>query len=92
MIFGLASFEECRYVAPPGDGAMERFYQRVTKERDDVEVINLDQAVCPFLPICDPVVGGLVVRWDHQHIAVAYSATLGDDLAVRLRSVGLLGG
>jgi hypothetical protein len=32
--------------------------------------------VCPFLPICDPIVNGMVVKWDADHLARRFSESL----------------
>lgn len=83
--------EDCRYVADTTPSAVDRMYGRMARSRTGVEVVDLDQLVCPYLPICDPVVAGRVVRWDYQHLATAYSASLGDELTEVFRGKGLLG-
>jgi hypothetical protein len=39
---------------------------------DGAHLLDLDATVCPFQPICDPVVDGLVVRWDNNHVTLTY--------------------
>ena len=42
----------------------------------DVYTIDLDRLVCPYLPICDPIVGGIVVKKDR---AAHHRRVLGGD-------------
>jgi hypothetical protein len=64
--------EECRFVASPGPLGEEEAMREVASGADGVHLVDLDQVVCPFLPICDPVVRGLVVRWDNNHVTLTY--------------------
>jgi hypothetical protein len=32
--------------------------------------------LCPYLPICDPVINGVMVRKDHEHITTAFAVSL----------------
>ncbi|MFN8017164.1 MAG: hypothetical protein U0P45_03480 [Acidimicrobiales bacterium] len=82
--------EECRYVVDTQPSPVDRLYRAEARRRDDVEVATFDRLVCPYLPICDPLVDGRVVRFDYQHIATAYSASLGDELDAWFRAADLL--
>lgn len=73
--------EDCRYVARTRETWVDELYAAEAERVDGVAVANIDELICPYLPICDPVVGGRVVRWDYQHLTASYSASLGDDLA-----------
>jgi hypothetical protein len=57
---------------------------------DDIYTLNLDNVVCPYFPICDPVVDGLIVKRDVGHLTGAFSESLTDDLQAFLRYTGLL--
>jgi hypothetical protein len=46
----------------------------------DVRSIDIDPLVCPYLPTCDPIVDGVLVRVDHDHISFAWSAHMAEDL------------
>ena len=71
-----AQFEEgCRYVARANPSRLERYYRKVANGTD-IYSIDLDRLVCPYLPICDPIVGGLVVKRDSQHITAGFSKKL----------------
>jgi peptidoglycan/LPS O-acetylase OafA/YrhL len=67
--------DACRYITLPGPTPLERYYRSLADGRD-VFSIDLDRLVCPYLPICDPMVGGIVVKKDAQHITAAFSAAM----------------
>ena len=69
---------------------MEQLERDQADGSERVTTVDLDRLICPFLPICDPIVGGNVVRWDFQHLAEEYAATLGDELATYFRAIGVL--
>jgi hypothetical protein len=46
--------------------------------------------VCPYLPICDPVVGGVVVKWDGQHLTTRFARALAGPVTTYLRDNGLI--
>jgi peptidoglycan/LPS O-acetylase OafA/YrhL len=80
--------EDCRYAADTAPNLIDLLYRNIADP--SVVVANFDRLVCPYLPICDPVIGGVVVRWDHEHISTAYSATLGPALTDYFKGAGLI--
>ena len=68
--------DECRYVASQGPMGVERMYRDVAASEDDVWDFDIDQLVCPYLPICDPVIDGTIVKRDQGHITASYSRTI----------------
>jgi hypothetical protein len=82
--------EECRYVTMPDPTPLERFYRQLAAKYDDVVSLDVDRLVCPYLPICDPVVNGVVVRWDPGHLTQTFARALGPAIGVTLRKQGVL--
>jgi len=82
--------EDCRFIADTTRIPTDDIYRDAAIGRPDVSVVNLDRLACPYLPICDPVIEGKVVRWDFQHLAFAFSRSLGVDLASFFEAQGLL--
>ena len=41
---------------------------QVAKQTNNVYSLDLDKQVCPLLPICDPVIGGQIVKMNPSHI------------------------
>jgi peptidoglycan/LPS O-acetylase OafA/YrhL len=56
--------------------------------RHHVTVVDLDAEVCPRLPVCDAVLGGVVVRHDVDHVSVPFASSLGTVLDSRLAAAG----
>ncbi len=71
--------DECRYVAFAGPTPLERYYRTIANG-NDLFSIDLDRLVCPYLPICDPIVGGVVVKIDRQHISAPFSTAMADSI------------
>jgi hypothetical protein len=82
--------DECRFVTSNGPSRLERVDRAVADERDNVWSLDFDIQVCPYLPICDPIVGGLIVRRDPTHISTVFSGTLTPAFARFLDDNGVL--
>jgi peptidoglycan/LPS O-acetylase OafA/YrhL len=82
--------EDCRFVAHTAPNQTELLFRRLAKTDPSYIDANLDRLACPYLPICDPVIGGVVVRWDRLHLATAYSATLGPALMTFFENAKLI--
>jgi peptidoglycan/LPS O-acetylase OafA/YrhL len=69
--------DECRFVATDGPTPIERLQRAIAKRNEgQVWSLDLDRQTCPYLPICDPIVRGLVVRRDPTHLAAKFTASL----------------
>ena len=68
--------DECRFVASQSPSPTELYYRRLARSSNHVWDLDLDRLACPYLPICDPVVRGKIVWYDHSHLSVGYSRTL----------------
>ncbi|MCU1350989.1 MAG: acyltransferase [Acidimicrobiales bacterium] len=84
--------EECRYTAPIIPTALEVFERKLAAKDPRLFSADFDKLVCPFLPICDPIVGGTIVKWDGQHLTHRYALTLAPKIEAFLRDNRLLGG
>ena len=82
--------EDCRYIA----NTKPSWYELLTRQRDraskQIWSADFDRLVCPYYPICDPVVGGIVVKWDGKHLTTRFSKTLADPIAAYLRDQDLI--
>ena len=70
--------DECRFVTSTAPLAEEVFSRQLAEKYSDVWSLSLDDLVCPYLPICDPVVDGTVVRSDDEHLTAAFALGIGD--------------
>jgi SGNH domain (fused to AT3 domains) len=82
--------EECRYVTRAEPTPLEEIYRRLDAADDAVWSTDIDQLVCPFLPICDPIVNGQVVRTDVSHLSTGFAETLAPALEDYLVSNGIV--
>jgi peptidoglycan/LPS O-acetylase OafA/YrhL len=82
--------EQCRYTANPSPSPIERLYRGLAKEDHRIYSLDLDRDVCPLLPICDPVIGGVIVKMNATHITTQYSHALGPRVDIELRSDAIL--
>jgi peptidoglycan/LPS O-acetylase OafA/YrhL len=82
--------EECRYVTNVSPDSLELFYRRLARQNSDVYSADFDRLVCPFLPICDPVVDGQIVKWDSRHLTVKFSETLAPRIDDYLKQAGII--
>jgi len=85
-----SSVDACRYVARASPSRLERYYRQAANG-SDVFTLDLDRLVCPYLPICDPIVGGVVVKRDSQHITAGFSQKLAAPIQSLLASDGIVG-
>lgn len=67
----------------------ERALEQRAATRRDVTVIDLDRAICPRLPVCDAVVGGVITRKDVDHVSVQFARALTGELDRRLAAAGV---
>ena len=54
----------------------EGVYRDLARNSSSVMAIDLDRLVCPELPLCAPIVDGVVVRTDTDHLSVSFVKTL----------------
>ena len=53
-----------------------RHYRELARTQGHVWDLDISKLICPYLPICDPVVDGKIVWYDMSHISDSYSRTL----------------
>jgi peptidoglycan/LPS O-acetylase OafA/YrhL len=85
------TIEQCSYVeSRPSPDPLEAYYRQLAKRDTGVLSTNLDRLVCPFLPICDPVVDGQIVKWDPTHLTVRFAEAIAPQVNSYLQASGLL--
>ncbi len=82
--------ESCRYVARVKPDPLELFYRSLDRRYDDVWSADFDRLVCPFLPICDPIVDGQIVKADRTHLTDKFAKSLATPVAEYLKQEGVL--
>ena len=82
--------EQCRYVASALPDRYVRFLRQVAKQHRNVWSVDLDHLVCPFLPICDPIVNRQIVKWDPTHLTVKFAQSIAPQLNTYLQQNNIL--
>jgi hypothetical protein len=82
--------EQCSYVATPKPGLLERTYRRLADRDDRAWSVDLDQVVCPYLPICDPVVNRQIVKMDGTHLTAKFARSIAPTIDAYLKDNGLI--
>jgi hypothetical protein len=82
--------EQCRYEVNASPSQLELLYRRIAEQDPKVRSLDLDRNVCPLFPTCDPMIGGVVVKWDKSHITKEFALTLAPVVDTYLKSVGII--
>jgi hypothetical protein len=83
--------DECRVVATKGPTPLESIDRALAeRHRGHVWSLDFDRQTCPYLPICDPIVDGLIVRRDGSHLTTRFSASLAPAFEKFLDDNGIL--
>jgi peptidoglycan/LPS O-acetylase OafA/YrhL len=79
--------EQCRARAA-GKSRSERAIEAVAAKDGRVVTVDLDRVVCPQLPVCDPVVNGVVAHRDQDHLTLDFAKAIEPALDERLSAAG----
>lgn len=82
--------EECRYIASREPSRLERLYRDIAARNPRVWSADFDRLVCPWWPVCDPMVGGHIVKVDCHHLTAGYAGYIAADIADYLKANLLL--
>ncbi len=85
------ALEPCRFVTRNGPGYEEKIIRCLADADPGVVAVDLDPLVCPYLPICDPVVDGMVVKRDDNHLTVTFANSMLDEVEAFLIAEGVVG-
>jgi peptidoglycan/LPS O-acetylase OafA/YrhL len=83
--------EPCRYSGDKTPTRVEMLERSLAKRDPHLYTADFDKLVCPFLPICDPIVNGLVVKWDGEHLARRFAESLAPAITAYFDDNRLLG-
>jgi peptidoglycan/LPS O-acetylase OafA/YrhL len=81
---------ECAFRATTEPIGMERLYRSIGLRKDTI-TLNLDRLVCPRLPVCDAVIGNIIVRRDGTHLTATFARALAPQLETLLHAQHVLG-
>ena len=89
-LYNATVLEQCRYTADPSPSPTEHLYRQLAKHDPKIHSLDLDRAVCPLLPVCDPLIDGVIVKIDPTHLTTKFSRALAPEVDTYLKSVGLI--
>ncbi len=69
---------------------MDSYYDAVAASRDGVATIDLNPVICPDTPTCLPVVDGVVVWRNKNHITGAMATHVRGQIWQAIEDTGLL--
>jgi hypothetical protein len=81
---------ECRFVTRDQPSTEDILLRELADEEPAVVSIDADHLACPYLPICDPVLGGSVVWRDGNHLTSTHARFVGPTVAAYLVQQGVL--
>ena len=82
--------EQCSYVATKTPDLLAKTYRQLADPDNRTWSVDLDQVVCPYLPICDPVVNGQIVKWDSTHLTARFAKSIAPVIDAYLKDSGLI--
>src|SRR5262249_9161475 len=80
---------DCEYDANAHPTPIERTYRSLARNDRGLVSLDIDRLVCPRLPVCDPIVRGVIVKLDFDHLSEEYSASLAGPLRAALARAGV---
>jgi peptidoglycan/LPS O-acetylase OafA/YrhL len=82
--------EACRYIGATEPSRLELLYRRLDEAGTNVWSADFDHVVCPYLPICDPILNGQIVKFDGGHLTARYAVTIAPAIDAYLTQNGVL--
>jgi peptidoglycan/LPS O-acetylase OafA/YrhL len=87
---GAKVLEDCRYVVAPEPDRLELFSRQLARKDKNFRSVDLDRLVCPYLPVCDPVVNNQIVKYDRVHLTTKFVASITPQIEGYLKQEGLI--
>jgi peptidoglycan/LPS O-acetylase OafA/YrhL len=84
--------QDCRYLANDRPSWYRSVIRQIAADNPRVWTVDLDKAICPYFPICDPIVDGAVVKWNDQHLTTRFAEKLAPAIESALRQDHLVPG
>lgn len=82
--------EDCRYLASLKPSSLERLYREIAAANPRIWSADFDRLVCPWWPVCDPVVSDRIVKVDAHHLTAGYAAYIAPRVEDYLRANHLI--
>ena len=89
---GTSSLRECTFAATEGPLPTEIAFRYFDLIHPEMVSVDMDELACPQLPLCLPVVDGIVVRWDSHHLTGSYPRHIASGIGAAISATGILDG
>jgi hypothetical protein len=63
--------QQCRVPISPAPGLLDAYYLAVSSQLEGVHTVDINLALCPAAPVCDPLIDGIPVWRDAGHYTPA---------------------
>ena len=83
---------QCTVVTPEGVDASDGFYSTEDVLRDDMFTVDINPVFCPDAPLCRPVLGGVAVWRDYNHLTARIGIARRERLWSQIEDTGALDG
>ena len=89
---GASSLRECTFTAAEGPLPTEIAFRYFDLIHPEMVSVDIDELACPQLPLCLPVVDGIVVRVDGHHLTGSYAQHIASSIGDAIAVTGILDG
>ena len=83
------SVEPCRFATSAVPNWLDTLERQAAMDDPLVWTLDIDALACPYLPICDPIIDGVVTYWNNAHLTARYALSLVPALSDALRDLGV---
>lgn len=78
--------DECAFIATTASLDESFALREVAEGLPGVSTVSIDDLVCPRYPLCDPIIGGTLVRYDSDHLYAGFAQRIAVELWARVTS------
>jgi hypothetical protein len=77
--------ENCRYTTRTDKPSMQLVYEGIA-DGQNVRTLDIGPMICPGRPVCDAMIGGVLVKADSVHVTADYALRMGPQIETFLRA------
>lgn len=83
--------DECSFRTDPHPSPTDLALRSAARTMPGIHDVDIGSVACPRFPLCDAMLGGTVVRIDHDHFTSRFAAGIAEQVDVLLRGAGAIG-
>lgn len=89
---GAESLRDCSFLATEGPLPTELVLRDLDRANSAMVSVDIDRVVCPQLPLCLPIIDGIIVRRDAHHLTGTFARQVVMQIYDSIRETGILDG